>query len=142
MKTAKRGDKVRVHFTGKLDDGTVFSSSRQNAPVEFTIGSGKLLPEFEAETIGMAVNQHKTVRLVAKRAYGERLPEMVSVVPIANLPDKIDLFVGREIRFSSHSGNSIHVVVTGISETEVTIDANQPLAGQPLTFDIELVAFV
>ncbi len=139
MRTAKNGDKVKVHFTGRLDDGTEFVSTRLDSPVEFTIGEGRLIPGFEAGTIGMAANDRKTIHLEPKDAFGDRLPEMVSKVPRSAISKDIDLAVGQELEFKSSSGIPVKVIVTEISDVEVTIDANLPLAGQNLTFDIELL---
>ncbi|MBW2408334.1 MAG: peptidylprolyl isomerase [Deltaproteobacteria bacterium] len=142
MKNAQKGDRVKVHFTGKLDDGTEFASSRNESPVEFIIGDGKLIPGIEEGTIGMSEGDQKTIHLEPSQAFGEKRPELVSKVPASNIPDDIEPTVGLQLQMSSSSGNPIRVVVTEISEEEVTIDANHALAGQALTFDIELVAFV
>lgn len=142
MRTAKKGDKVKVHFKGKLEDGTVFASSREKDPVEFKIGEGALIPGFEEETIGLGQGEQKSVRLEAERAFGPKREELVSTVPRKAIPDDIDLAVGLQLQMTSSAGQPVQVVVTDVSEEEITIDANPPLAGQPLTFDIELVEFV
>jgi peptidylprolyl isomerase len=142
MKNAQKGDTVKVHFTGKLNDGTEFASSREEAPVEFTIGEGKLIPGIEEGTIGMAEGDQKTIHLEPNQAFGEKRLELVSKVPRSDIPDDIQPTVGLQLQMNSSSGNPIRVVVTEISEDEVTLDANHALAGQPLTFDIELVEFV
>lgn len=139
MKKAQKGDKVKVHFTGKLEDGTEFASSRQDAPVEFTIGEGALIPGFEEGTIGMAEGDRKTIQLEPTEAFGEKRPELVSKVPKNAIPDHIELSVGLQLQMNSQAGDPIQVTVTDVNEEEVTIDANPPLAGKPLTFDIELV---
>jgi peptidylprolyl isomerase len=142
MKNAQKGDTVKVHFTGKLEDGTEFASSREEAPVEFTIGEGKLIPGIEEGTIGMAEGDQKTLHLEPNQAFGEKRPELVSKVQRSDLPDEIQPTVGLQLQMNSSSGNPIRVVVTEISENDVTLDANHALAGQPLNFDIELVEFV
>lgn len=142
MKNAQKGDRVKVHFTGKLDDGTEFTSSRNESPIEFIIGDGKLIPGIEEGTIGMSEGDQKTIQLEPSQAFGEKRPELVSKVSISDIPDDIEPTVGLQLQMTSSSGNPIRVVVTEISEEEVTIDANHALAGQALTFDIELVAFV
>ena len=142
MKNAQKGDTVKVHFTGKFDDGTEFTTSRDDAPVEFTIGEGKLIPGIEEGTIGMAEGDQKTLQLEPSQAFGEKRPELVSKIPRSDLPDDIQPTVGLQLQMTSPSGNQIRVVVTEISEEEVTLDANHALAGQPLTFDIELVEVV
>ena len=142
MKNAQKGDRVKVHFTGKLDDGTEFTSSRNESPIEFIIGDGKLIPGIEEGTIGMSEGDQKTIQLEPSQAFGEKRPELVSKVSISDIPDDIEPTVGLQLQMTSSSGNPIRVVVTEISEEEVTIDANHALAGQALTFDLELVAFV
>jgi len=142
MRTAQKGDTVKVNFTGKLDDGTEFASSQENAPLQFTIGEGALIPGFEEETIGMSEGEQKTIRLEPERAFGERRPEMASKVPRSVIPDHIELAEGLQLQVNTPSGNPVQVLVTEISEEEVVIDANPPLAGRPLTFEIELVEFV
>ena len=139
MKKAQKGDKVKVHFTGTLEDGTEFASSRQDAPVEFTIGEGALIPGFEEGTIGMAEGDQKTIQLEPTEAFGEKRPELVSKVPKNAIPDHIELSVGLQLQMNSQAGDPIPVTVTDVNEEEVTIDANPPLAGKPLTFEIELV---
>ena len=142
MKNAQKGDTVKVHFTGKFDDGTEFASSRNDAPVEFTIGEGKLIPGIEEGTIGMTEGDQKTVRLEPSQAFGEKRPELITKIEKSDLPNDIQPTVGLQLQMNSPSGNQVRVVVTEISEDEVTLDANHALAGQPLTFDIELVEFV
>ena len=142
MRQAKKGDKVKVHFTGTLDDGTLFANSRESDPVEFTIGEGALIPGFEEETVGMAEGDQKTVRLQPDRAFGNKREDLISKVPRSVIPDDIELSEGLQLQMSSSSGDPIQVVVTEVSEEEITIDANPPLAGHPLNFDIELIEFV
>jgi peptidylprolyl isomerase len=142
MKNAKKGDTVKVHFTGRLDDGTEFATSRSDTPVEFTIGEGKLIPGIEDGTVGMAEGDQKTLHLEPNQAFGEKRPELVSKIRRSDIPDDIQPTVGLQLQMRSSSGNLIRVVVTEISEDEVTVDANHALAGQPLNFDIELVEFV
>ena len=142
MKNAQKGDRVKVHFTGTLDDGTEFTSSRNESPIEFIIGDGKLIPGIEEGTIGMSEGDQKTIQLEPSQAFGEKRPELVSKVSIGDIPDDIEPTVGLQLQMTSSSGNPIRVVVTEISEKEVTIDANNALAGQALTFDIELVELV
>lgn len=142
MKQAQKGDTVKVHFKGTLDDGTVFADSKDGEPVQFTIGEGALIPGFEEETVGMSEGDQKSVRLEAERAFGHKRDELVSTVPRNAIPDNIDLSVGLQLQMNSSSGQPVQVVVTDVAEEEITIDANPPLAGHPLTFDIELVEVV
>ena len=142
MRNAQKGDTVKVHFTGKFDDGTEFASSRDDAPLEFTIGEGRLLPGIEEGAIGMAEGDQKTVHLEPSQAFGEKRPELISKIAKSDFPDDIQPTVGLQLQMNSPSGNQVQVVVTEVSEDEVTLDANHALAGQPLTFDIELAEFV
>ena len=142
MKQAQKGDTVKVHFKGTLDDGTVFADSKSGDPVQFTIGEGALIPGFEEETVGMQEGEQKEVRLEAERAFGNKREELVSTVPRNAIPDDIDIAVGLQLQMKSSSGQPVQVVVTDVAEEEITIDANPPLAGHPLTFEIELVEFV
>jgi peptidylprolyl isomerase len=142
MRQAQKGDTVKVHFKGTLDDGTVFADSTNGDPVQFTIGEGALIPGFEEETVGMQEGEQKSVRLEAERAFGHKRDELVSQIPRSAVPDDINLAVGLQLQMKSSAGQPVQVVVTDVAEEEVTIDANPPLAGHPLTFDIELVEFV
>jgi peptidylprolyl isomerase len=142
MRNAQKGDKVKVHFTGRLNDGTEFASSRDDAPVEFTIGDGKIIRGIEEGTLGMAEGDQRTIHLEPSQAFGEKLPDLISKVPRSDIPDDIQPTVGLQLQMRSPSGNPVRVVVTEVSEEEVTVDANHVLAGKPLTFDIELVEFV
>ena len=142
MRKAQKGDTVKVNFTGKLDDGTEFASSKDEPPLQFTIGDGALIPGFEEGTIGMAEGDQKTIRLEPNEAFGEKRPEMISKVPKNAFPDHIEPAVGLQLQVNSPSGDPLLVVVTEVTDEEITIDANPPLAGERLTFDIELVEFV
>ena len=142
MRHAQKGDTVKVHFTGRLDDGTEFARTAEDTPLEFTIGEGTLIEGFEEEAVGMREGETKTVRLEAERAFGHKRTELISNIPRSSVPDDIDLSVGLTLQMNTSSGHPVQVVVTQISEDDITIDANPPLVGQPLNFDIELVAFV
>jgi peptidylprolyl isomerase len=142
MKNVQKGDTVKVHYTGRLDDGTEFASSRDDGPIMFTIGDFKYIPGLEEGTIGMFEGDRKTIRLEPNQAFGEKRPELVSKVPRNDIPDNIELAVGRHLQMNMSSGDKIDVLVTEISEEEVTLDANHVLAGQPVIFDIELVEVV
>lgn len=142
MRQAQKGDTVRVHFKGTLDDGTVFADSKKGDPVQFTIGEGTLISGFEEETVGMQEGERKSVRLEAERAFGHKRDELVSQIPRNAIPEHVDLAVGLRLQIQPSSGQPVQVVVTDVAEEEITIDANSPLAGHPLTFEIELVEFV
>ena len=137
---AKAGDTVQVHYTGKFDDGSVFDSSAGREPLEFTVGSGQVIPGFEQAVEGMAVGQTKTVTIPAAEAYGDRVAEAVLQVPREQLPPDLEPEVGQRLVMQSHDGRQIPIVVVEVTEDSITIDANHPLAGRDLTFEIELVS--
>ncbi|MBI5781073.1 MAG: peptidylprolyl isomerase [Rhodocyclales bacterium] len=137
---AKAGDTVQVHYTGKLDDGSVFDSSTGRDPLEFTVGAGQVIPGFEQAVEGMAVGQTKTVTIPAAEAYGDRVTEAVLQVPREQLPPDLEPEVGQQLVMQSREGRQIPIVVVEVTEDSITIDANHPLAGRDLTFEIELVA--
>ncbi len=140
MPQAKTGDSVSIHYTGKLQEGTVFDSSRDRDPLEFAIGNGEVIPGFEAAVVGMAPGDAKTEVIPAENAYGPRQPEMVMVVERHHIPAEIPLDVGQQLQLQGPQGQMVPVMVTDLSEADVTLDANHPLAGETLIFDIELVA--
>ncbi|MDD3433442.1 MAG: peptidylprolyl isomerase [Tepidiphilus sp.] len=137
---AKAGDTVQVHYTGKFDDGSVFDSSAGREPLEFTVGSGQVIPGFEQAVEGMAVGQTKTVTIPAAEAYGDRVAEAVLQVPREQLPPDLEPEVGQRLVMQSRDGRQIPIVVVEVTEDSITIDANHPLAGRDLTFEIELVS--
>lgn len=139
MAGAQQGDTVKVHYTGKLEDGSVFDSSLQRDPLEFTIGEGQIIPGFEKAVVGMEAGQNKTVQVESAEAYGPRYEEMVQVVERTQIPDNISLEVGAQLQANHPQGGPIILTVTDLSDSEVTLDANHPLAGKDLTFEIELV---
>jgi len=133
------GDSVQVHYTGSLDDGTVFDSSEGREPLSFVIGDGTMISGFDAAVRGMEVGETKTFTIPAAEAYGEYREDLVIVLARDELEE--DLEVGERVSLQNvTSGETIHFIVTEISDTEVTLDANSPLVGQDLTFEIELVA--
>lgn len=139
MTQAQQGDTVKVHYTGKLDDGTVFDSSTSGDPLEFTIGSGSIIPGFEKAVVGMTPGDSKTEVIPVDDAYGPHREEMVLVVERAQMPADLEPEIGQQLQIQQPSGEAIPVVITDVSDSEVTLDANHPLAGEDLTFDIELV---
>jgi peptidylprolyl isomerase len=142
MTQVKNGDTVKVHYTGKLEDGTVFDSSANREPLEFAVGSGRIIPGFESALIGMSPGESKTAKIASEQAYGPRKPEQVVVVDRQQIPADIPVSVGQQLQISQPNGQAIPVMVTDISDAKVTLDANHPLAGEDLTFDIELVDIV
>ncbi len=139
MSQANQGDKVRIHYTGKLEDGTVFGSSVGQEPLEFTIGSGSVIPGVEIAIMGMEVGDKKTVTLPPDEAYGQRSDELVAQFHKSDLPDDLDAKVGDRLQMKRSDGQNIVVTVTNVGDDDITIDANPPLAGQTLTFELELV---
>ncbi len=139
MAQAKQGDKVKVHYTGKLDDGTVFDSSKEREPLEFAIGDKKVIPGFEEAVIGMDIGEKKTVKLEAEKAYGPYKKELVMVVEKKQLPQDMKPEVGQQLQIKQEKNPPIIVTITKVSDNDVTLDANHPLAGKDLTFEVELV---
>lgn len=142
MAQAGTGDTVRVHYTGTLDDGTVFDTSSGREPLEFTIGSGQVIPGFEGAVNGMSPGDSETVKIPAEQAYGRHQEEMMLEVDRAQVPPELDPQVGERLEIKQQNGQSVPVTVTAITETLITLDGNHPLAGQALTFEIELVEVV
>lgn len=139
MREAKDGDTVLVHYTGTLDDGTVFDSSADREPLEFTLGEGMVVPGFEALVRGLAVGAKKKGRIVPEDAYGERHEEMTAKVPRSQFPSDMELELGDALQLRADDGRVWNVVVTGLADETVTLDGNHPLAGQALTFEVTLV---
>ena len=142
MTQAKSGDTVRIHYTGTLDDGTQFDSSAGRDPLEFALGSGQVIPGFDNAVDGMSVGESKSVTIPPEQAYGERHEQLVQQVPKSALPDEIEPAVGMQLQSQSPEGQVMQMVVTEVSSDAITVDANHPLAGQALTFAIELVEIV
>jgi peptidylprolyl isomerase len=139
MAEAKQGDTVVVHYTGRLTDGTEFDSSRERGPIEFELGAGQIIPGFEREVEGMNVGDKQTVTIDADNAYGQHNPERVQQVPREQIPSEVPLEVGTQLQATTQTGQQIPVKVVDVGDQNVTIDANHPLAGQDLVFDLELV---
>ncbi|MEW6426743.1 MAG: FKBP-type peptidyl-prolyl cis-trans isomerase [Thermodesulfobacteriota bacterium] len=140
MAQAKNGDKVQIHYTGTLADGTVFDSSAGREPLAFTLGSGQVIPGFEQAVLGMALGENKTVTIPAAMAYGAFQQELLIAVPRAQVPPEIDPEVGQTLQMGTPDGQTVVVRVVEVTEEHVQLDANPPLAGKDLTFAIELVA--
>ena len=139
MSQAQDGSKVKVHYTGKLDDGTVFDSSKDRDPFEFTIGTGSVIPGFEKGVVGMETGETKTITIPPDEAYGQTREELVADVKKSHFPPDINPEVGQQLQMQQPDGRPLNVVVTKIEGDDVTLDANHPLAGKTLTFVIELV---
>lgn len=140
MAQAKSGDTVKVHYTGKLNDGTVFDSSVEREPLEVTIGAGQVIPGFEKGIIGMAPGETKSISIGKDEAYGEHRQELTMEVNKSDFPESITPEIGQMLQMKNPNGDLIRVVVSEIKDDTVTIDANHPLAGKDLTFDLELVS--
>lgn len=140
MAQAKSGDTVQVHYTGTLTDGTVFDSSAGRAPLEFTVGSGQVIRGFDEGVLGMNTGDKKTISIPVNDAYGSANEEMIFTLNRSDIPDDIPLEVGMTLNMHE-DGNPrpIPVIVRALTDTSVTLDANHPLAGQDLVFDVELV---
>ena len=139
MTQAKSGDTVRIHYTGTLDDGTQFDSSEGRDPLEFALGGGQVIPGFDSAVDGMTVGESKSVTIAPEQAYGERHEQLVQQVPKSALPEEMKPEVGMQLQSQSPDGQVMNLVVTEVEEATITVDANHPLAGQALTFAIELV---
>ena len=142
MTDAKSGDTVRIHYTGTLDDGSTFDSSKGRDPLEFKLGSGQVIPGFDTAVTGMSVGDSKTVTLPPEEAYGAHNPDGVQAFPRANIPADIPLEIGTQLKMQTPQGQPVQVVVAEVTEDSVMLDANHPLAGKALTFAIELVEIV
>lgn len=169
MAPAKQGDTVRVHYTGTLEDGSVFDTSEwsgdcgddgcdtcsdhagdcddhdcgcDNGPMEFVIGGGNLIPKFEEAVIGLEPGQQVRVKISAEDAYGHHSEDMIAVVERSELPTDMEPQPGQQMEVILQDGSPLPVLVTDVTETTITLDANHPLAGQDLTFDITLVEIV
>ncbi|MEE4292410.1 MAG: peptidylprolyl isomerase [Xanthomonadales bacterium] len=139
MTQAKSGDTVKIHYTGTLDDGTEFDSSAGRDPLEFTVGSGQVIPGFDKAVEGMNVGESKSVNIPAEDAYGPHHEQMVQEVPRTALPDELEPEEGMALQAKGQDGQIINLTVTEVGDEAITVDANHPLAGKTLNFDIELV---
>jgi peptidylprolyl isomerase len=139
MQQAKQGDTVQVHYTGKLEDGTVFDSSSGGDALSFTIGAGQVIPGFENAVVGMQQGDQKTETIAAERAYGPHREELIFTVSRNDIPQDMELSVGDILQVGFPSGETGSVQVSELGDRTVTLDANHPLAGKTLIFDLELV---
>ncbi|MEL4897133.1 FKBP-type peptidyl-prolyl cis-trans isomerase [Crocosphaera sp. Alani8] len=139
MVQAKLGDTVKVNYTGKLQDGTVFDSSVNRDPLQFSLGEGQVIPGFEEAVVGMSPGDSKSVTIASQEAYGPYQDELVIVVDEKQMPSDLSVEVGQQLQMRHSDGQAVPVTVTNIKDDKVTLDANHPLAGKDLTFEIELV---
>lgn len=140
MQTVKNGDVVRVHYHGTLNDGSTFDSSEGREPLEFTVGSGQVIRGFDDALLDMSIGQKKSVIIPVDNAYGHRTEEMIIEFPKDQFPDDMTPEAGQALHMSDPAGNIIPVVIAEVRDTTVLLDANHPLAGQDLNFEIELVS--
>ncbi len=142
MAPAKKGDKVQVNYKGYLEDGTIFDSSEGQAPLDVTLGSGMVIPGFDAALTGMEVGDKKTVEIQMDQAYGRHNAEMVMQMPKSQIPPDLNPEIGQKLQVGGTGGEAMMVEVIDIDDEFIVLDANPPLAGKDLTFDLELVAIV
>ena len=142
MPEAKTGDTVKVHYTGKFDDGDVFDTTTNREPFQFTIGEDDVILGFQQAVIGMKPGDTKTERVTPKSAYGPYRSELVVEVDKTTITDDVEPDIGQRFRVSQPDGQKFDVIVKEVSESKVTLDANHPLAGKDLTFDIELIEII
>jgi FKBP-type peptidyl-prolyl cis-trans isomerase 2 len=142
MAQAKQGDTVQLHYMGKLQDGTVFDSSRERHPLQFTIGKGQVIAGFEQAVIGMKIGELKTARIPVEQAYGPHRDDMVVTMDRSKLPPGVNPKIGQRLEITQVDNQTSLVTVTEATESTLTLDANHPLAGKELTFDLELVGIV
>jgi len=140
MTAIKQGDTVRIHYTGTLRDGNVFDSSEGRDPLEFAVGSGQIIPGLDSALPGMEIGEKKRVEVDCQDAYGPINPAMRQDVPREGIPDDIPLDPGTQLQMQTPDGQALPVTVVDANEETVTLDANHPLAGQDLIFDIEVVS--
>lgn len=139
MSPAKTGDNVKIHYTGRLESGEAFDSSIERDPLEFTIGQGQVIQGIEAAVKGMQPGEVKTVAIPPEQGFGEHQTDMVRTFAPSEIPNGLEPQVGQQIQLRSNDGKSFPATIVEIAPTGVTIDANHPLAGRHLTFDIQLL---
>jgi FKBP-type peptidyl-prolyl cis-trans isomerase 2 len=140
MQQVKHGDTIQVHYHGKLNDGSTFDSSEGHNPLEFEVGSGMVIPGFDAGVTGMTIGEKKTIVIPAEEAYGPRMDDRIMEFPKAQFPPDMVAEVGMQLNMSNGSGQQFPVRIVEVKEEVVVLDANHPLAGETLNFDLELVA--
>lgn len=140
MQQVKHGDTVKVHYHGTLTDGSTFDSSEGREPLEFQAGSGQVIKGFDDAVMNMSIGEKKTVHIPVDDAYGQRHPENMMEYPISEFPEDMAPATGMQLQMTDNAGNIIPVIITEVKESVVVLDANHPLAGEDLIFEIELVA--
>ena len=136
---AKANDKVKVHYKGTLSNGEIFDSSEGREPLEFTLGGGQVIPGFDNGVMGMKIDESKTINIPAEEAYGEARAELIQEVPKEHLPAEIHPEVGMQLMSQAPNGQQIPLIITEVKDETITVDANHPLAGKDLTFELTLM---
>ncbi len=139
MSQVKNGDTVKVHYTGTLNNGEVFDTSTGREPLEFKLGEGRLIPGFEKAVIGLNVGESVKVEIPSDEAYGEERDDLIINVPKNQLPEGVNPEIGMQLQVNQPDGQPIPVIITDMNDSDLTLNANHPLAGKDLTFEIELV---
>ncbi len=139
MSKVKDGDTVKVHYTGKLENGEVFDTSKEQEPFEFTVGNKAVIPGFEKGVFGMEVGDSKSIEIPPEEAYGAKQDQLVVEVNRSEFPDDITPTIGQRLQIRQQDGNPIIVTITDLAEDIITLDANHPLAGYTLFFDVEVI---
>jgi len=139
MQQVKKGDKIKVHYHGRLTDGSTFDSSLEREPLEFEVGSGMVIPGFDKGVTGMAVGEKKTITIPVDEAYGPAQKEMFMEFPRDQFPADMKPEIGMQLNMSDGNGQQFPVMIADIKDEVVILDANHPLAGEDLIFDLELV---
>ncbi len=142
MALAKNGDTVKVHYTGRFEDGTVFDTSADSEPLQFTLGEQHVIPGFERAVVGMQTGESKTVHIPPNQGYGSHQADLVFQLGRETLPDELDPEIGQHLELQQPDGERVMLTITEVSESTITLDANHPLAGKELTFNLELVEIV
>ncbi|HCA41211.1 MAG TPA: peptidylprolyl isomerase [Aminobacterium sp.] len=139
MVQIKNGDTISVHYKGTLEDGTVFDASEGREPLKFKVGSGQVIDGFDKAVLGMTVGEEKTINVPPQKAYGEYEMELTMEVPAEHIPDDLNPKVGEVLQVQTPDGNTFNALVADVSEKGMLLDANHPLAGKTLIFDITIV---
>ena len=142
MAQAENGDTVKIHYTGKVDDGSVFSSSSNQGPMQFKLGEGHVILGFEEGVVGMSPGESKSIKIPPEQGLGAHHDQMVQVIDRKQLPPDLEPEVGQQLQVRRSGGQTMLVTLTDISDATVTLDSNHPLAGKALAFDIKLIEIV
>ena len=142
MVKVKHGDTVKIHYTGKFEDGRVFDTSVGREPLEFTVGEDQVIPGFEKGIVGMKQDESRTITIPPNEAYGPHHREMVLDIPRNDFPPNIQPEIGQQLELQQPNGQAVIVMVVGVTESCVTLDGNHPLAGKDLIFDIKLIEII